>query len=702
MRYAAHTFGLFMALLLICTLCACSGGGGGGSSGTPGREKSTLKVVFAGASAAGSASATIQSLGITKLTMDVIPANPASYQPPQIDLLAYLLNNQSYSYVVDNLTDNETYMFRISAYDATNRYVHGGQTITTLGSTAGTTTILVVPSPADGFSTFSGVWNWALSDGTYGSFGSVQPDGTLPVATVGDTTQSGYVTPSSSGFEFVAIVKGSRSRIVSGTIDPAGGTGSISPLASGVTASVTKVGPLISAAAGTYAGSYSGGATGTMAFTVDANGFVADTASGSFAGVLTMSGSAVIFTGHDAAGSVLKSTFDTAAGKASGSVVMVSGPSIAWNATRQATGAPAITSAASTNFVVGTAGSFSVTASGFPAPTVNVSGTLPAGVTFNPATGILSGTPATGSAGVWSLTIKAANGYGADAVQSFTLTVNSQAVAPVITSANAATFTVGSTGSFTVMATGSPAPTLSVAGTLPTGVSFNPASGILSGTPATGTADSYSITFRAANGTQPDATQSFTLTVNNLLVAPSINSASAATFTVGTAGSHTVTSTGSPSPTLSIAGTLPAGVSFNPATGVLSGTPVAGTTGSYPLTFKAANGVLPDATQTFTLTVNEAPVITSTNSLTATEGVSTILFTVTASGFPTPAINLTGTLPTGVSYNPATGTLSGTPAIGSAKTYTLTFSASNGVTPAASQTFTLTVIPNSGSIPVVW
>ena len=48
--------------------------------------------------------------------------------------------------------------------------------------------------------------------------------------------------------------------------------------------------------------------------------------------------------------------------------------------------APAITSAAATTFTVGSAGSFTVVMTGFPAPTVSVTaGTLPAGVTLSPA-----------------------------------------------------------------------------------------------------------------------------------------------------------------------------------------------------------------------------------------------------------------------------------------------------------------------------
>ncbi len=38
-------------------------------------------------------------------------------------------------------------------------------------------------------------------------------------------------------------------------------------------------------------------------------------------------------------------------------------------------------------------------------------------------------------------------------------------------------------------------------------------------------------------------------------------------------------------------------------TATLAGTSAAGTAGTYPLTFTASNGVLPDATQPFTLTV---------------------------------------------------------------------------------------------------
>ena len=147
---------------------------------------------------------------------------------------------------------------------------------------------------------------------------------------------------------------------------------------------------------------------------------------------------------------------------------------------------------------------------------------------------------------------------------------------------------------------------LTETGTLPSGVTFKDngnGTATLSGAPATGTAGSYALTFKAHNGVGTDASQSFTLTVNQVAALTSANSA---TFTVGTAGSFTVTTTGSPVPSLTETGTLPSGVTFKDngnGTATLSGAPATGTVGSYALTFKAHNGVGTDASQSFTLTV---------------------------------------------------------------------------------------------------
>ena len=61
-----------------------------------------------------------------------------------------------------------------------------------------------------------------------------------------------------------------------------------------------------------------------------------------------------------------------------------------------------------------------------------------------------------------------------------------------------------------------------------------------------------------------------------------------------------------PAPAISIEGALPAGLSYYPATGMLSGTPACGSVGTYPLTVVASNGAPPDARTALTLTVRKA------------------------------------------------------------------------------------------------
>jgi len=266
-----------------------------------------------------------------------------------------------------------------------------------------------------------------------------------------------------------------------------------------------------------------------------------------------------------------------------------------------------ITSVNNATMTVGVAGSFSIVTTGLPAPALTEAGALPNGVLLTG--GVITGTPATGTVGIYPITITAHNGVGPDATQAFTLSVNQ---APAFSSPNAVTFYVGAQDSFTVTTTGSPAPTLGVSGGLPTGVTFNSITGLLSGTPAAGSAASYTINFTLHNGVGPDVTQTLTLTVATVSNAPSINSPSSATFVIGTTGTFTVTGTGSPTPVFSdSAAVLPTGVTFNAATGVLSGMPAVGSLATYPITFTAANGGGTNATQSFTLNVDSVPAITS-------------------------------------------------------------------------------------------
>ena len=117
----------------------------------------------------------------------------------------------------------------------------------------------------------------------------------------------------------------------------------------------------------------------------------------------------------------------------------------------------------------------------------------------------------------------------------------------------------------------------------------------------------------------------------NYVSTPAFTSATSNTFTLNSAGSFAVTTSGTPAPTLSIVGALPSGVTFTPATGLLSGSPALGSVGSYPITITAANGNLPNATQSFTLVVQQASQSITFGAL-ANRSISSGSFTLSATG----------------------------------------------------------------------
>jgi len=156
----------------------------------------------------------------------------------------------------------------------------------------------------------------------------------------------------------------------------------------------------------------------------------------------------------------------------------------------------------------------------FTATVSSIGGTPSGTVTFNDGSTILGQASLVSGQSAFSASALAQGAhsivavYGGDAnFESSTSSAISQTVnrAPAITSANSATFTLGAPSSFTVTATGFPPPTLSQSGALPTGVTFDQTTGVLSGIPSA--SGSFPITITADNGVGADAVQSFTLTV---------------------------------------------------------------------------------------------------------------------------------------------------------------------------------------------
>ncbi len=355
---------------------------------------------------------------------------------------------------------------------------------------------------------------------------------------------------------------------------------------------------------------------------------------------------------------------------------------------------PVVTTPAQESFQVGSSGTFVFRTVGYPTAALSETGALPSGVTFRNngnGTATLLGTAGPGTAGVYDLTVNASNGFSPDASQAFVLTVLD---APAITSAANIQFSAGQSDSFTITTAGYPAAALAQSGALPAGVTFTDngdGTATLAGTPtAVGV---YPLTLGASNGVGADASQAFTFTVGS---PPAITSAAAAALTVGQSGSFTINTTGFPAAASSQTGALPNGLSFidnGNGTATLSGTPAVGADGVYSLALDASNGFTPDATQTLTLTVDEAPAITSSSTATFTTGAAGS-FTITTGGFPAPSFTQSGALPAGLTFldnGNGTATISGTPADGTGGTYNLTLGAANNVGSAASQALALTV-----------
>ncbi len=227
--------------------------------------------------------------------------------------------------------------------------------------------------------------------------------------------------------------------------------------------------------------------------------------------------------------------------------------------------APAITSANNTIFLVGTANTFAVTTTGLPAPAVSETGALPAGVTFNDngdGTATLAGTPAAGTAGNYPLTITAHNGFGADATQSFTLTV----IAPqtIAKSFGAASVMAGGSTSLSFTLTNPAGNTLALAGisftdTLPTGLVVSTPNGL------TGTCGGGTITAAAGSGSVSLAnatlavsgTCTFSVNVTANQAGVEVNSVSATSTNAGASSTATATLTVIGPPALSKSFTAP-------------------------------------------------------------------------------------------------------------------------------------------------
>lgn len=197
---------------------------------------------------------------------------------------------------------------------------------------------------------------------------------------------------------------------------------------------------------------------------------------------------------------------------------------------------------------------------------------------------------------------------------------------------------------------------------------------------------------------------------SNVVAISATATTTAQTLTVGTAMSSftPLTASGGATPyTYSYTGILPTGLSFNPSTGAVTGTPTV-VYAATNLVFSVvdANNVVASTTSTVSFTVNASgggSAISATATTTAqilTAGTAMTSFTpLTASGGVTPyTFSYTGTLPTGLSFNVSTGAVTGIPTASYA-TANLVFSVKDANNVVAGTTSTVSFTVSGGGAP---
>jgi len=351
-----------------------------------------------------------------------------------------------------------------------------------------------------------------------------------------------------------------------------------------------------------------------------------------------------------------------------------------------AAGTPVINSATTASGTVGTAFTYQATVVGNNATSFNITG-LPAGLSAT-AGGVISGTPV--ATGASSISLSANNASGTGATVTLTLTVGAAASAPVITnSASTASVAVNASFSYTITATN--IPTSFAANGLPLGLSLDTATGAITGTPTI--AGVYTVGLTATNGSGTSSTFNLALTVGSLSVITSPTTATGATglaFTYNTTADPAATS-------FNISG-LPAGLTANTTSGVISGTPTVAGVSSISLSANNATGSGP--VTTLTLTIGTRPNITNTL-LSASGTVGTAFsYAIAADNSPT-SYAATG-LPAGLSVNTTSGAISGTPTAAGSSSVSL--SATNAYGTGATKTLTITIsaatVPPTNTLPV--
>ena len=318
-------------------------------------------------------------------------------------------------------------------------------------------------------------------------------------------------------------------------------------------------------------------------------------------------------------------------------------------------------------------------------------GSLPSGLTLNSSNGIISGMPILSGTFNFTAQLSDAGNPQQTVSKPLSITILDTLVVTTTTLSNGV---VNAAYSAILSAGGGTLPyTWSITnGSLPSGLMLSSSNGIISGTPSVAGTFSFTAQLSDAGNPQQTVSKPLSITILDTLV---VTTTTLSNGVVSAAYSATLSAGGGTLPyTWSITnGSLPAGLTLSSSNGIITGTPIVSGTFSFTAQLSDAGNPQQTVSKPLSITILDTLVVTTT---TLSNGVVNAAYTATLSaggGTPPYTWSITnGSLPTGLTLNPDSGAITGTPIVSGTFNFTARLSDAGNPQQTVSKPLSITIL----------